>query len=72
MNNEAEIAAMKASVDTLEDEFVLLHDSLNKRIDDMHTEKAHRLTIWSIAVAVVIGVIQVAVALFTFYASGVK
>ena len=44
MNYDAEIAALKARVDALEDEFVLLYDSLNKRIDDLQESKSQKLT----------------------------
>ena len=63
MNHDAEIAALKARVDALEDEFMLLYDSLNKRVDDMQTSKTQKLTIWGIVVAIIVGGIQIAIAL---------
>lgn len=65
MNHEAEIAALKARVDILEDEVILLYESLNKRIDDMQTSKSQKLTIWGIIVAMIVGGIQIAIALLS-------
>ena len=65
MNQEAEIAALKARVDILEDEVILLYESLNKRIDDMQASKSQKLTIWGIIVAIIVGGIQIAIALFS-------
>ena len=50
MNYDAEIAALKARVDALEDE---------------QESKSQKLTIWGIVVAVIVGGIQIAIALFS-------
>ena len=64
MNYDAEIAALKAKIDAMEDDLTLIYDSLNKRIDDIQANRAQELTIWGIVVAVIIGGIQIAIALF--------
>ena len=65
MNYDAEIATLKAKIDATEDDLMLLYDTLNKRIDDIQANRAQDLTIWSIVVAVIIGGIQIVLALFT-------
>ena len=64
MNYDAEIAALKAKIDAMEDDLTLIYDSLNKRIDDIQANRAQELTIWGIVVAVIIGGIQIVIALF--------
>lgn len=63
MTEREEIAALKARIDMLEDEFILLHDSLNKRIDDIQTREAQKISIWGLAIAIIIGGIQIALSL---------
>ena len=65
MNYEAEIAALKARLDTMENEFVLLYESVNKRVDDIHEHRSQALTIWGIGVAIIVGGIQILMALFS-------
>ena len=65
MNYDTEIEKLKAKVEALEDTLMLIYDSLNKRIDDLHNKKAQKLTIWGIVVAVIIGSIQIALAFFS-------
>ncbi|MBR0315326.1 MAG: hypothetical protein IJQ99_00460 [Synergistaceae bacterium] len=65
MNYEAEIAALKARIDAIEDEFILLYESVNKRVDDIQEHRTQVLTIWGIVVAVIIGGIQILIALFS-------
>ena len=64
MNYDAEIAALKAKIDALEDDLTLIYDSLNKRIDDIQANRAQELTVWGIVVAFIVGGIQIAIALF--------
>ena len=64
MNYDVEIAALKAKIDALEDDLTLIYDSLNKRIDDIQSNRAQELTVWGIVVAVIVGGIQIAIALF--------
>lgn len=63
MNQDTEIIELKARIDALEDEVILLHESTNKRIDDMQHTNSQKLTIWSIVVAVIIGIIQLGVSI---------
>ena len=63
MNNDAEIIELKARIDALEDEIIILHESTNKRIDDLQNTNSQKLTVWSIVVAVIIGIIQLAVSI---------
>ena len=65
MNYEAEITALKARLDAMENEFVLLYESVNKRVDDIHEHRSQALTVWGIVVAVIIGGIQILIALFS-------
>ena len=65
MNYEAEIAALKARIDAIEDDFILLYESVNKRVDDIQEHRTQVLTIWGIVVAVIIGGIQILIALFS-------
>ena len=63
MNQDAEIIELKARIDALEDEIIILHESTNKRIDDLQNTNSQKLTVWSIVVAVIIGIIQLAVSI---------
>ena len=65
MNYDSEIAALKAKIDAIEDDLSLIYDSLNKRIDDLQANRAQDFTIWGIVIAVIIGGIQIAIALFS-------
>ena len=65
MNYDAEIAALKARLEAMEDEFVLLYESVNKRVDDINEHRSQALTVWGIVVAVIVGGIQIAIALFS-------
>ncbi len=48
----ARIAELEAKIDALEDDLVLMYDSLNRRIDDQAHERSSRITYWGIAVAI--------------------
>ena len=63
MNYDVEIAVLKAKVDALEDEFLLLYETLNKRVDDMQASASQKFTIWGIAASIVIGIVQIVIAL---------
>ena len=63
MNHDTEIIELKARIDALEDEVIILHESTNKRIDDLQHSNSQKLTIWSIVVAIVIGIIQLIVSI---------
>ncbi|MBQ7734002.1 MAG: hypothetical protein IJT58_08295 [Synergistaceae bacterium] len=64
MNYDVEITALKTKVDALEEDINLLYEFFNARIEDMHTIRSQRIAIWSIVVAIIIGGIQIAIALF--------
>ena len=63
MNHDAEVIELKARIDALEDEVIILHENTNKRIDDLQNTNSQKLTIWSIVVAVIIGIIQLIVSI---------
>ena len=65
LNYDAEIERLKAKVEALEDTLMLVYDSLNRRIDDAHNTRGHKLTIWGIIVALIVGGIQIAIAYFS-------
>lgn len=65
LNYDAEIERLKAKVEALEDTLMLVYDSLNRRIDDAHNKRGHKLTIWGIIVALIVGGIQIAIAYFS-------
>ena len=65
MNYEAEIEKLKAKVEAVEDTLMLIYDSLNKRIDDLHDKRSRNLTLWGIVIAVILGGIQIAIAIFS-------
>ncbi|MBQ4431471.1 MAG: hypothetical protein II877_08190 [Synergistaceae bacterium] len=65
MNYEAEIEKLKVKVEAVEDTLMLIYDSLNKRIDDLQNKRSRNLTIWGIVVAVILGGIQIAIALYS-------
>lgn len=65
MNYDAEIEKLKAKVEALEDTLMLVYDSLNKRIDDLQDKKGRKITLWSIVIAIIIGGIQIAIALLS-------
>ena len=65
MNYDVEITALKAKIDALEDECALLYESLDQRINDLHTFDNQKFTILGIFVTVIIGgVTQIAISLF--------
>ena len=43
----------------------MLYESVNKRVDDIHEHRSQALTIWGIVVAVIVGGIQILIALFS-------
>ncbi len=63
MNYDTEIEKLKAKVEAIEDTLMLIYDSLNKRIDDLQDKRGRKITIWGIIIAVLIGGIQIAIAL---------
>ena len=65
MNYDSEIEKLKTKVEALEDTLMLVYDSLNKRIDDLHDKKGRKITLWGIIIAVLIGGIQIAIAILS-------
>ena len=63
MTNEERIIRLEEKVKTLEQDLNMVYDSLDKRLDDMRLERSDRITICGIIVAIVIGTIQIIIAL---------
>ena len=63
MNYDTEIEKLKTKVEAIEDTLMLIYDSLNKRIDDLQDKRGRKITIWGIIIAMLIGGIQIAIAL---------
>ena len=63
MTNEERIIRLEQEVKTLEQDLNMVYDSLDKRLDDMRLERSDRITICGIIVAIVIGTIQIIIAL---------
>ena len=63
MNFDTEIEKLKTKVEAIEDTLMLIYDSLNKRIDDLQDKRGRKITIWGIIIAMLIGGIQIAIAL---------
>ena len=63
MNYDTEIEKLKTKVEAIEDTLMLIYDSLNKRIDDLQDTRGRKITIWGIIIAMLIGGIQIAIAL---------
>ena len=63
MTNEERLIRLEEQVKTLEQDLNMVYDSLDKRLDDMRLERSDRITICGIIVAIVIGTIQIIIAL---------
>ena len=65
MNAEirGELKNIHTRIDGVIDSFGIAVDGINTRLDDMKDTQSQRLTMWGIIVAVVVGVVQVAITL---------
>ena len=65
MNAEirGELKNIHTRIDGVIDSFGIAIDGINTRLDDMKDNQSQRLTFWGIIVAVVVGVVQVAITL---------
>ena len=70
-NVEGEIKAINARLEGFSDTFAVAINGFNDRMSDLHTrindiktDQSHNLTKWGIIVAVVVGVVQIAISLF--------
>ena len=70
-NVEGEIKAINARLEGFSDTFAVAINGFNDRMNDLHTrindiktDQAQSLTKWGIIVAVVVGVVQIAISFF--------
>ena len=63
MTPEERIARLERKISDLEDELNMAYDALDKRIDDLISERSYRLTLTGIVISAVIGLVQIVIAL---------
>ena len=63
MTPEERIARLERKISDLEDELNMAYDALDKRIDDLISERSYRLTLTGIVISAVVGLVQIVIAL---------